>query len=134
MWFLLLRACVYFSSHHGGSFLSIRRAARASCGPQSPKTHLTCQHGLVLRQYCMNAGSDALTGLDSRDLEGKLEVPRLTTAAIMLVLLMLCSRPICILDGLTMAKPNLTVPIARSRLLLELVKIWCILPRWKLAN
>ena len=31
----------------------------------------------VLRMYCTNVSSGALTGLDSQDLEGKLELPRL---------------------------------------------------------
>ena len=43
----------------------------------------------VLSMYCMNASSGALTGLDSQVLGGKLELPRLAAATIMLVLLML---------------------------------------------
>ena len=47
----------------------------------------------VLRMHCTNVSSDALTGLDSQDLEGKLELPRLAAASIMLVLLMVLSLP-----------------------------------------
>ena len=47
----------------------------------------------VLRMHCTNVSSDALTGLDSQDLEGKLELPRLAAVSIMLVLLMVLSLP-----------------------------------------